>query len=376
MTGPGRAKKCDAHHMASLDRAAAVTLALAAVLLGWWLAASLRVGGREYMTNAERKQEDCFKDKGGYWSPSHQACRSAQDCKNSGGKVVQGRCEGYGYKLNAGTFAMYNTDNTNDCREGTRKYQGECLTEKEFCRARGKWWYKNRCNDKPDPTQVASGGGGGDWDTAKERCSKQKRVWFRNTCMSKPQYCRAKGDSWKDGECVDKPPEDKVKSDAEKQCESGGNTYYQKKCMTEGQFCRARGNYWWGGKCRKQPQPGNKEPEAAPAKPDDAPFEERKKKRSSETAAVAVAPGQCEYVPAWFINTGDGWECPDSWKRTGINWANADRYGLKGSEQCARTEECVQALYSRPAPPVPAPDAPAVPAATMATSSLLDMVDI
>lgn len=87
-------------------------------------------------------------------------------------------------------------------------------------------------------------------------------------------------------------------------------------------------------------------------------------KKSSETAA-------CEYVPAWYINTGDGWECPDGWTQTGINWGNAGQYGLTGREQCARTAECARALLSRRPAPEMVPDVPPAPVGTLATSSLL-----
>lgn len=297
-------------------------------------------------------QQRCAEQKM-YWSPSHQACRTQQDCDNSGGEFsADGRCEGYGYKLNAGTYALYNQPG--NCEEGKRPFRGNCVTPKEFCRARGKWWYKDRCNNRPDPDQTI--GGGGDWTLEKQACLTQNRVWYSNTCMSKPQYCRASGNNrWDNGKCVamDKPVTE-PKSTFQRNCEAGGNYYWDdngksnERCLTPGEFCRVRGKYWYDGKCRENPPKDDK--------------------KSSETTAA-----NCEYVPAWYINTGNGWECPDGWKWTGVDWSNAGRYdGLTGKEQCARTDECVRALKDRKRPPAPPQQAPSAPVGVLASSTLIN----
>ena len=80
---------------------------------------------------------------------------------------------------------------------GMRWFEGECMAAKPFCRARGKWWYKDRCNDTYDAAAVASGGGGtSDWAAEKARCEKRQKRWFQSTCMTGGQFCRARGKVW------------------------------------------------------------------------------------------------------------------------------------------------------------------------------------
>lgn len=95
-----------------------------------------------------------------------------------------------------------------NAQTGMRWFEGECMAAKPFCRARGKWWYKDRCNDKYDASAVASGGGGtSDWGVEKERCEKRGKKWYQSTCMTLAQFCTARDKIWNEEKSrCDNPP--------------------------------------------------------------------------------------------------------------------------------------------------------------------------